>query len=64
MLSVYMALRTRPLPEVAAARAERMRALDADVAGVEREGVAALHAVPLERLEVELGHDRSSRRTG
>src|SRR4051812_16592185 len=46
------------VPQVPAAGAERMRALHADVAGVEREGVATLHAVPPERLQVELGHDR------
>src|SRR5437870_5297916 len=46
-----------PVAQVAAARAERMRTLDTDVSAVKREGVAAFHAVPLERLQVELGHD-------
>src|SRR5262245_34961632 len=44
--------------QVAAARAEGVRTLHADVAGVELEGVAALHPVPLERFQVELRHDR------
>src|SRR5262245_60322790 len=44
--------------EVAAARAERMRAVHADVAGVELQRVTALYPVPLERFEVELRHDR------
>ena len=35
-------------PQIAAARAERVRFLDPDVAGVEREGVAALDALPSE----------------
>jgi hypothetical protein len=39
-----------PGPEIAAARAERMRSLDPDFAGVEREGITAFDAVPLERL--------------
>src|SRR5688572_17445674 len=43
--------------EVAAARAERMRPLHADVAGVELHGFAPLHSVPLERFQVELRHD-------
>ena len=54
MLSVYMARARAPVAQIAAAGAEGMRSLDADIAGVEREGVAALHAVPLERLQVEL----------
>jgi hypothetical protein len=39
-----------PGPQIAAARAERVRSLDPDIAGVEREGVAAFDAVPLEGL--------------
>src|SRR6476661_9403313 len=46
------------IPEIAAARTERVRTFDADIAGVELQCVAALDAVPLERLEVELRHDR------
>src|ERR1700733_5202452 len=47
-----------PGPQIAAARAERVRSLDPDVAGVEREGIAAFDAVPLETLQEELRHDR------
>src|SRR5207248_4984844 len=47
-----------PGPQIAAARAERVRSLDADIARVEREGIAAFDAVPLERLQEELRHDR------
>src|SRR5690348_18451282 len=47
-----------PGPQIAAARAERVRALDPDVTGVKREGLAALDAVPLEALQEELRHDR------
>src|SRR5207302_3674005 len=47
-----------PIPQIAAARAERVRSLDADIAGVEREGIAAFDAVPLEGLQEELRHDR------
>src|SRR5205807_5224414 len=36
------------IPEIAAARAKRMRSLDPNVASIEREGPAALDAVPLE----------------
>src|ERR1700728_3418792 len=43
-------------PQIAAARAERVRSLDPDVAGIERKGVAAFDAVPLEGLEEELRH--------
>src|SRR5262249_11114310 len=45
-----------PVPQIAAARAERVRPLDPDIAGVEREGVAAFDAVPLEGLQEELRH--------
>src|SRR5260221_13895651 len=45
-----------PVPQIAAARAERVRSLDPDIAGVEREGIAAFDAVPLERLQEELRH--------
>src|SRR5262249_52955958 len=47
-----------PVPQIAAARAERVRSLDPDIAGVEREGIAALDAVPLEALQKELRHRR------
>src|SRR6516162_8289561 len=45
-----------PVPQIAAARAERVRSLDPDIAGVEREGIAAFDAVPLEGLQEELRH--------
>jgi hypothetical protein len=48
MLSVYMAVRRAPGAKIAAARTERVRSLDPDIAGVEREGVAALDAMRLE----------------
>src|SRR6202045_5297765 len=35
-----------PVPQIAAARAERVRSLDPDIARVEREGIAAFDAVP------------------
>ena len=57
MLSVYMAVRVRPLPRLPPLELKGCGPFDADIAGVEREGVAALHAVPLERFQVELGHD-------
>src|SRR5689334_1515394 len=44
------------IAEVSAARAEGMRALDGDVARVERIRLALLDAVPLETFQVELGH--------
>src|SRR5215831_8284333 len=47
-----------PVPQIAAARRERVRSLDPDIAGVEREGVAAFDAVPLKALEEELRHRR------
>src|SRR6516225_3112010 len=46
-----------PGPQIAAARREWVRSLDPDIARVEREGIAALDAVPLEGLQVELRHD-------
>jgi hypothetical protein len=45
-----------PGPQIAAARAERVRSLDPDIARVEREGIAAFDAVPLEALQKELRH--------
>jgi hypothetical protein len=39
-----------PGPQVAAARRERARSLDPDITRVEREGIAAFDAVPLEGL--------------
>ena len=39
----------RPFP-IAAARAERVRSLDPDIARGEREGIAAFDAMPLEGL--------------
>src|SRR3954453_3545029 len=47
-----------PVPQIAAARAERVWSLHADIARIEREGIAAFDAVPLERLQEELRHDR------
>ena len=41
-------------PQITAARRERVRSLDPDIARVKCEGVAALDAVPLEALEEEL----------
>src|SRR5215472_14740737 len=46
-----------PVPQIAAARRERVRSLDPDIASVEREGIAAFDAVPLEGLQEELRHD-------
>src|SRR5436309_1263801 len=45
-----------PVPQIATAEAEGMRTLDADIAGIKRQGLAALHAVPLERFQEELAH--------
>ena len=45
-----------PIPQIAAARAQRMRSLDPDIARVEREGIDAFDAVPLEGLQEELRH--------
>ena len=59
MLSVYMAVRSAPVPQIAAARAERVRPLDPDIARVEREGVAAFDAAPLKALREELLHPSS-----
>ena len=56
MLSVYMAVRVRPFPRLPPLEAERVRSLDPDIAGVEREGIAAFDAVPLEGLQEELRH--------
>src|SRR6266704_3576325 len=47
-----------PVPQIAAARAERVRTLDPDIARVELEGIAAFDAVPLEGLQEELRHRR------
>src|SRR5712691_5041823 len=49
-----------PVPQIATAGAEGMRTLDANIARVKREGISALHAVPLESFQVELGHDSIS----
>jgi len=38
-----------PVPQIAAARGERVRSLDPDIARVKREGIAARDAVPLEQ---------------
>ena len=40
-----------PVPQIAAARAERVRPFDPDIARVECEGIAAFDAVPLEGLQ-------------
>ncbi len=45
-----------PAPQIAGARAQRVRSLDPDIACVERERIAAFDAVPLEGLEEELRH--------
>ena len=58
-----------PVPQIAAARAERVRSfmgtlpranlsreVDPDIARAEREGIAAIDAVPLEGLREELRH--------
>src|SRR5712691_3248370 len=45
-----------PVPQIATAGAEGMRTLDANIARVKREGISALHAVPLERFQEELAH--------
>jgi hypothetical protein len=45
-----------PVPQIAAARAERMRSLDPDIARVERERIATFDAVPLVGLQEELRH--------
>src|SRR5712691_4606627 len=45
-----------PVPQIATAGAEGMRTLDADIARVKREGLPALHAVPLECFQEELAH--------
>ena len=50
MLSVYMAVRQRPVPRLPPLEAERVRSLDPDIARVEREGIAAFDAVPLAGL--------------
>jgi hypothetical protein len=43
-----------PVAQIAAARAERVRSLDPDIARVKREGIAAFDTVPLEGLQEEL----------
>src|SRR3989440_9362801 len=53
MLSVYMAVRVRPFPKLPPLEQERVRSLDPDIARVEREGIAAFDAVPLEGLQEE-----------
>src|SRR5215472_9522775 len=45
-----------PVAQIAAARRERVRSLDPDIARVEREGIAAFDAVPLEALQEKLRH--------
>src|SRR5205823_13248827 len=44
------------VPQIAAARRQRVRSLDPDIAGVELEGVAAFDVVPLEALQKDLRH--------
>src|SRR5690349_12551345 len=57
LYAVGVHCRTRPpVPQIAAAGAQRMRSLDPDIASVEPEGIAAFDAVPLERLQEELRH--------
>ena len=62
MLSVYMAVRVRPFPRLPPLEQKRVRPFDADIAGVERQGIAALDAMPLERLQEELRSWWRSRR--
>src|SRR5262249_33047115 len=47
-----------PVPKIAAARAQRVRSLDPDITCVERKGVAAFDAVPLEGFQEELRNRR------
>ena len=56
MLSVYMAVRVRPFPKLPPLEQNGVRPLDPDIAGVEREGIAAFDAVPLEGFQEELRH--------
>jgi hypothetical protein len=52
-----MAVRVRPFPKLPPLEENGVRSLDPDIAHVEREGIAAFDAVPLEGLQVELRHD-------
>src|SRR5215471_10564196 len=45
-----------PVPEITTAGAEGMRPLDSDITSIKREGLTALHAVPLEPFQEELRH--------
>src|SRR5262249_38087137 len=45
-----------PVPQIAAARAERVRTFNPDIVRVERERIAAFDTVPLEGLQEELRH--------
>jgi hypothetical protein len=56
MLSVYMAVRVRTFPKLPPLEQNGVRSLDPDIARVEREGIAAFDAVPLEGLQEELRH--------
>src|SRR5258708_6308378 len=47
-----------PVPQIAAARAQRVRSLDPDIPRVEPEGIAPFDAVPLKGLQEELRHGR------
>ena len=64
MLSVYMAVRVRPLPRLPPLELKGCGPLDADVAGVEGKGIAPLDPVPLETFKEELGPLWNSRRRG
>src|SRR5712691_4855820 len=46
-----------PVTQIATAGAEGMWTLDSDIASVKREGLPALHTVPLKTLQEELAHD-------
>ena len=48
MLSVYIAVRVRPFPRLPPLEENGCGSLDPDIARLEREGVAAFDAVPLE----------------
>ena len=56
MLSVHIAVRQRPVPRLPPLEQNGCGPLDPDIARKEREGVAALDAVPLEALRKELRH--------
>src|SRR3712207_2578505 len=46
-----------PIPQITPAGAEGVRALDSDIARIKRQGLPALHTMPLKRLQEKLRHD-------